>query len=90
MTTLVEFNSHEKKILIDVLNEYSNKGIHLLDSLNISNIIENMIYEKIEEYYENGSLKCKYTLRFIWEPTAHWRERRIVSTVVGPRSGYCV
>jgi len=70
MTTLVDYKSPEKDILINVLKEYSTghgitcKAIPLLDSLNISSIIENMIYEEVKEYYENGSLKCKYTLRF--------------------------
>ena len=64
MTTLNDYKSPEKDILISIFNEYSNKGIPLLDSINVSSIIENMIYENVEEYYDNGSLKCKYTLRF--------------------------
>ena len=74
MKKLIDYKSPEKDILINVFNEYAtgsnyevaipSKGIHLFDSLNISSIIENLIYEEIEEYHENGSLKCKYTLRF--------------------------
>ena len=67
MTTLVDYKSTEKDILLDILNEYP-----LMDSANIYSIIKNMIYEEVEEYYDNGTLKCKYRLRFIWEPTAHW------------------
>jgi antitoxin component YwqK of YwqJK toxin-antitoxin module len=64
MTTLNDYKSPEKDILLNVLKEYSNKGIHLLDSLNISSIIENLIYEEVEEYHSNDTLKSKYTLRF--------------------------
>ncbi len=64
MTTLIDFKSVEKDILVDILNEYLNNGIHLLDTLNVSNIIENFIYENVEEYHENGALRYKYTLRF--------------------------
>jgi len=59
METLVDYKSYEKDILLNVFNEYS-----LMDSNNIYNIIEHMIYKEIEEYRENGSLKSKYTLRF--------------------------
>ena len=59
MTKFINFQSPEKDILIDVLNEYP-----LLDSVNISSIIENIIYQQIEEYHPNGDLKCKYTVRF--------------------------
>jgi len=59
MNTLTDFNSPEKEIIFNVLKECP-----LMDSINISSIIENLIYEEIEEYHENGSLKCKYTLRF--------------------------
>ena len=56
---MTEIIYYEKDILINVLNEYP-----LMDSTNIYNIIEDMIYKEVEEYYDNGSLKCKYTLRF--------------------------
>ncbi len=46
---LIDYKSPEKEILINVLNEYSIKGISLLDSTNISNIIENFIYKEVEE-----------------------------------------
>lgn len=59
MTKFINFQSPEKDILIDVLNGYP-----LLDSVNISSIIENIIYQQIEEYHPNGDLKCKYTVRF--------------------------
>jgi hypothetical protein len=59
MTKFINFQSPEKDILIDVLNGYP-----FLDSVNISSLIENIIYQKIEEYHDNGSLKCKYTVRF--------------------------
>jgi antitoxin component YwqK of YwqJK toxin-antitoxin module len=64
MTAFIDYKSPEKDILINILNEYSIKGVYLLDSLNISSMIENMIYEEVEEYYDNGTLECKYTLRF--------------------------
>jgi len=59
MTKFINFQSPEKDILIDVLNGYP-----LLDSVNISSIIENIIYQQIEEYHPNGYLRCKYTVRF--------------------------
>jgi hypothetical protein len=49
MTILVDYKSPEKDILLNILKEYSIKGIHLLDSLNISSMIENKIYEDVEE-----------------------------------------
>jgi hypothetical protein len=49
MSMLIDYKSPEKEILINVLNEYSIKGISLLDSTNISNIIENFIYKEVEE-----------------------------------------
>jgi hypothetical protein len=51
MTTFVDYKSPEKDILIDIFNEYSSiKGIpcnciHLLDSVNVASIIENIIYK---------------------------------------------
>jgi len=59
MSIIIDYKSYEKDILIDVLNEYP-----LMDSNNIYKIIEDVIYENVEEYYENDNLKCKYTLRF--------------------------
>ena len=53
MSTIVDYKSPEKDILIDVLNEYSTglgiqyNAIHLLDSVNIASIIENIIYEDV-------------------------------------------
>jgi len=55
--------SVEKDIIISVLNDYKLQ-IPLLDTLNLSNIINNFIYQNMEEYYPNQQLKCKYTLRF--------------------------
>ena len=49
----------EQDIIINVLDQYP-----LLDSYNIYKIIESMIYKEVEEEYEDGTLKCKYTLRF--------------------------
>jgi len=63
MSTLDNFNSPEKEIVINVLKEYITK-IPLLDYLNIASIIENTIYQEVKEYHGNGNLKCKYTLRF--------------------------
>ncbi len=54
------YDMNEKEVLINILNKYP-----LMDTLNIYKIIENMIYEEVEEYHSNGgSLKSKYTLRF--------------------------
>ena len=59
MTQVIDFKTAEKNTLLSVLNEYP-----LMDSFNIANIIEDMIYEEVEEYHNDGSLMCKYTLRF--------------------------
>ena len=59
MTQVIEFKTAEKNTLLSVLNEYP-----LMDSVNIYNIIEDIMYENVEEYYPDGILKCKYTLRF--------------------------
>jgi hypothetical protein len=57
MTTLIDYKSPEKDVLLSIFNEYP-----LMDSLNISSIIENMIYENVEEYHSNGSLKSEYDI----------------------------
>jgi antitoxin component YwqK of YwqJK toxin-antitoxin module len=54
-----DIKKQEQDIIINVLDQYP-----LLDSYNIYKIIESMIYKNVEEEYENGTLKCKYTLRF--------------------------
>ena len=60
MNTESNYDMNEKEVLINILNKHP-----LMDTFNIYKIIENMIYEEVEEYYDIGeTLKCKYTLRF--------------------------
>jgi len=62
--TLTDFKSHEKDVISNVLKEYHLKEIPSLDYINIAKIIENMIYQEVLEYHDNGLLKAKYISRF--------------------------
>jgi hypothetical protein len=58
MSKLINYNSVEKDILLELF-----KNIPMMDKW-VACIVESYIYEYVEEYYRNGSLKCIYRTKY--------------------------
>ena len=55
MNKLENFNSPEKKVLLEVFQKMDNW---------IASIVENYIYAYVRECHDNGKLKCKYRTKY--------------------------
>ena len=58
MSKLIDFNSPEKKVLLELFNK-----MPMMDNW-IASVIESYIYSYVRYYYPDGKLKCEYITKY--------------------------